>query len=78
MDSIQAKWEELCGTLQVPQDMIDKWWMCIHDSYQNTGRHYHTLSHINNMLSHLKEFEESLQCCEEVSLAIYFHELIRS
>lgn len=76
MDLALTKWNELCGVLEVPGDIAEKWWTCIRTSYQSTGRHYHTLTHISSMLSHLAEFKERIRCYEEVSLAIYFHELV--
>lgn len=76
MDLTRTKWKELCCALEVSGDLAEKWWTCIHDSYQSTRRHYHTLTHISSMLSHLTEFKKRIRCYEEVSLAIYFHELV--
>lgn len=75
MDEVHSDWKELCQVLAVPMEKAEKWWIHIRECYQSDGRHYHTLNHIHSMLSHLKKFQDRIRCYEEVSLAIFFHEL---
>ena len=73
-DSARIKWNDLCLSLEVPAAKREKWWAEIHDSYQSVGRYYHTLAHVDSMLNHLKKYEHKILNCDEVALAIFFHE----
>lgn len=74
VDATKTAWEILCHSLRASTALSEKWWIYIHDSYQSNSRHYHTLSHISSMLSHLEQYKEKIQHLKEVSLAIFFHE----
>ena len=70
------EWMGLCDMLGVPINLADKWWLYIRDCYGQDGRHYHTLDHICSMLNLFQICKGKLQRCEEVLLAIFFHELV--
>lgn len=76
LEDVQSNWMEVCGVLAVHVELARKWWFYIHSCYQSDGRQYHTLNHICSMLSHLRRVKEKVQYYEEVSLAIFFHELV--
>lgn len=78
VDYVHGEWLRVCSTLSVPTDCVKKWWTYIHGCYQSDGRHYHTLAHIYNMLSSLKNVRDRLQCYEAVCLAVFFHELVEA
>lgn len=56
-----------------------KWWKVIHDSYSEPQRHYHTLKHIGHVLWLLKHeliIKTSIQNSNNVSFAVFFHDIV--
>lgn len=51
-------------------------WKEIEESYSAEGRHYHTLSHLENMFTQLEEVKEKLSDAESVAWAVFYHDLV--
>lgn len=58
-----------------PEDRSN-WWQQIRNHYQESGRYYHTLNHIDCMFKQMDKVVGKLQDTEAVSLAILFHDVI--
>ncbi len=76
MDGSKVRWMDLCSVLLVPTHLTEKWWTILHDEYESGRRHYHTLTHIHDMILHMEKVKEKLHSLEGVALAIFFHELV--
>lgn len=82
VDACRMKWLELMELLKIggisPVEQ-DEWWERLLAHYTEPVRHYHTITHIHDMLQGLQEFE-ACKCLPRrvdlVMLAIYFHDII--
>lgn len=71
---VERKWKELCRGLGVGDECCTRWWGILRDHYKEGWRHYHTLTHIWDMLRHLSSCQQQLCNADEAALAIFFHE----
>lgn len=51
-------------------------WQELETAYNLPGRHYHTLQHIEQMLSLLEEVKEDCADLEALQLAIFYHDIV--
>jgi predicted metal-dependent HD superfamily phosphohydrolase len=51
-------------------------WSEIELNYSNKKRHYHTLSHLVNLLKQLLEVKEKIESWETVLFTLYYHDII--
>lgn len=51
-------------------------WTEIEHNYSNKKRHYHTLSHLDNLLKQLLEVKEKIESWETVLFTLYYHDII--
>merc|ERR1719343_822476 len=70
MDYVQSEWYKLCHSTH--------WWKIISTHYEEQGRCYHTLSHIERMLKIYAKYieDESREEKWEIKMAIFFHDII--
>ncbi|XP_061173310.1 uncharacterized protein LOC133182476 [Saccostrea echinata] len=74
---LRQRWLTLArDILRIQEDVCQKWWGYIEQKYSESQRHYHTLSHLEEMFQHFDQYHEKLDKPELVSLAIYFHDII--
>ena len=62
--------------LQIPSEMLDKWEEEVCRRYTEEQRHYHTLQHIADMISHFEQWKVQIKNPLSVLLAIIFHEYV--
>jgi predicted metal-dependent HD superfamily phosphohydrolase len=51
-------------------------WAEIEHNYSSKKRHYHTLSHLDNLLKQLLEVKEKIENWETVLFTLYYHDII--
>ncbi len=56
--------------------LTEKLWDEIYLMHSEKFRHYHTLSHLNNLLSILEKVKNEIKDWDAVLFAIYFHDII--
>jgi predicted metal-dependent HD superfamily phosphohydrolase len=62
--------------IQTPPHALEKWSNEVLVRYSESQRHYHTLSHIDSMLSLLSQHGARIQDKTVIMLAIFFHDII--
>ncbi len=55
---------------------IDRYWREIASCYSQARRHYHTLNHLNHLITELAEISTQLASTDAVLLAAYYHDII--
>ena len=55
---------------------IDKLWNEVCNHYSEPSRHYHNLSHLNNLLEHLEVVKHKIQLWQVVIFALAYHDII--
>ncbi|CAM9351810.1 unnamed protein product [Chrysoparadoxa australica] len=73
---VHGIWEKLCDHCGCGGVVASKWWGIIRGRYGEWHRHYHTLEHLEDMLTGLDYFCESLNRPDVVQLAIFFHDIV--
>lgn len=68
-------WEDLMGNYEAPRDAKDEIFKHILTEY-NSGRAYHNLGHVMNMLTVLEKVKPSAQNYNTLRLAVWFHDVI--
>ena len=67
-------WNTVCQELGIDSDKTKSWWETVLHHYSEPWRCYHTMQHVNDMLSYMKQDLDRLENWLEVALAIFFHE----
>ena len=67
-------WKEINRSLNVDEKTTDHWWSVVVDKYSESQRHYHTMSHIEDMLRLYEEYKGKLRDVKPVVYTIIFHE----
>lgn len=60
------------GDLQLPETR----WQEIENAYSAKQRHYHTLTHLENLLRELAPAKEQIQDWEAVLFALFYHDIV--
>jgi predicted metal-dependent HD superfamily phosphohydrolase len=56
--------------------LINELWAEIEKNYSNKKRHYHTLYHLENLLTQLTEVKEEIQNWEAILFTLYYHDIV--
>lgn len=67
---------QLLSSYGIGKTDADKIWELVKEKYCETHRHYHTLTHIYDLLTLADRYESLLSNARVVRLAIYFHDII--
>ena len=71
---VRRRWALACESLGVTQTKERDWWRRVETKYNEPGRHYHTLVHIDAMLTLATQHE--VQDRVAVDLATIFHDIV--
>ena len=71
---VRRRWALACESLEVTKPKEREWWRRVETGYGEPSRHYHTLVHIDAMLTLATEHE--LQDRVAVDLATIFHDIV--
>jgi predicted metal-dependent HD superfamily phosphohydrolase len=58
------------------QDLITELWAEIERKYSDKKRHYHTLSHLENLFQQLTEIKTQIRDWDVVLLSLYYHDVV--
>ena len=71
-------WSKLCEKY-TNKEYADKLWKDIVKKYNGSGRHYHNIQHISDMiLKYYFVYENSLEKPDKILFAIFYHDIIYS
>jgi len=56
--------------------LIEKLWKEINKYYSDTGRHYHNLQHLENLLIQLQEVKDKILNWDALVFSIFYHDII--
>ncbi|MBA4849791.1 hypothetical protein H1R81_05280 [Emticicia sp. BO119] len=57
-------------------DMVNSYWHEIEKAYTNKDRHYHTMNHLENMLSELTEVRSQINDWNTILFSLFYHDII--
>lgn len=73
---IEREFKQLLTTTTATQTQIDTIWSEICNHYSSSDRHYHNLSHLENLLIHLTAVKYKIKKWPAVVFALVFHDVI--
>lgn len=73
---MRVRWNQLAVRLGLCQTLLDEVWDVIETKYGEAHRCYHTLAHLEDMLTKADELGGLIADRDAVDLATYFHDII--
>lgn len=71
---LEDRWLTLMNSLGLSENLDE--FTKIRDGYSEKHRHYHTIEHLENVLSDLDRVRESADAPNEIEVALWFHDVI--
>jgi predicted metal-dependent HD superfamily phosphohydrolase len=62
--------------LTTDKHLIEELWLEIKNQYSSTGRYYHTLSHIDNLLAELLPVKNKISDWQTLNFSIAYHDIV--
>ncbi|OXE97418.1 putative metal-dependent HD superfamily phosphohydrolase [Flavobacterium araucananum] len=69
-------YSELLSNIGFSVNDIQKNWLDLEKAYSNKSRHYHNLTHINDMISCFETYFDQLKSPNEILYSIFYHDYI--
>lgn len=73
---LQQTLTELLYSYHVPEDLCITYWAEIEKYYNNKKRHYHNLTHLENLLEQLSACKSQVKDWDSILFAVYYHDII--
>lgn len=73
---LKSEWFGLTSKYTEDETLITFLWEEILKQYSRKKRHYHNLSHIQNMLSQAEDFKNNIKDFDALLFAIWYHDII--
>jgi predicted metal-dependent HD superfamily phosphohydrolase len=73
---LREKFAGLAKNHAADQHQVELLWDEIEKNYSGSKRHYHNLSHLENLFSELESVHAKIQDPEAVAFAVFYHDLI--
>ncbi|CAN5547739.1 hypothetical protein BH10BAC2_BH10BAC2_39480 [soil metagenome] len=73
---LQQVLTELLYSYQIPEDLCTTYWAEIEKYYNSKKRHYHNLTHLENLLKQLLECRSQIKDWDSILFAVYYHDII--
>ena len=67
---------ELLTNYTDSDNLTDELWTEIEKNYTNKKRHYHTLQHLDNLLTQLTEVKDQIQNWNTILFTLYYHDIV--
>jgi predicted metal-dependent HD superfamily phosphohydrolase len=58
------------------ENLITNYWLEIENAYCNPNRHYHTLGHLENLLTQLSVLKKEFVLYDSILFSLYYHDII--
>jgi predicted metal-dependent HD superfamily phosphohydrolase len=76
MDGLAKQWSGLAARLGLSAAVRDDAWHLIVTAYSEPHRHYHTLTHIEDVVAKFDTLRDRFAMPESVLLALFFHDIV--
>ena len=74
--NLQEKFTELCLHYTKDRNLIQSLWLEIERKYSGKDRHYHNLSHLENMFLELESVKTHIEDYHPVLFSVFYHDVI--
>jgi len=69
--SLRDYFFQLCSHFNQDKMLIDQFWLEIEKKYTEKGRHYHNLTHLENMFSELELANDRVTSFTNISFSVF-------
>lgn len=76
MQSLKKIWTELCHIYSDNTSLIAEYWNEISEAYTNSSRHYHSISHVDNMISLAFQYQHEIIDFDTLLFSIFYHDIV--
>jgi predicted metal-dependent HD superfamily phosphohydrolase len=76
MSMLKDNFEQLFKKYDSSNELKEELWVEIEEHYSRPSRHYHNLSHLENMFSQLKEVRLQIKDWDAIVFALFYHDII--
>lgn len=76
MHGLEKHWRDLAAALGLDDAARDGTWRLIETAYAEPQRHYHTLTHINDIVAKFDGLRGRFERPDSVLLALFFHDIV--
>ncbi|WP_432672677.1 HD domain-containing protein [Flavobacterium sp. SM2513] len=76
--NLQKVFAELLQRIGFPTETISNHWGNLEKAYSSNSRHYHNITHLEEMLLCFETYKQHLQFPDEVLYALFYHDYIYS
>ncbi|TLX23844.1 hypothetical protein FE904_19845 [Chryseobacterium indologenes] len=74
--NVKNQFEQLCVSLTTDENLISTLWKEIEKKYTEKSRHYHVLTHLENMFLELESVQDKISDCTAVSFSVFYHDIV--
>lgn len=67
---------QLCAHFNQDKMLVEVFWFEIEKKYAEKGRHYHNLTHLENMFSELELVKDRILNFTNISFSVFYHDVI--
>ncbi len=76
IEALKDKWFALASKYSFSEILATELWNELIKNYSHKSRHYHNLSHIDNMINQAEIIQDSIANYDAFLLAIWYHDII--
>ena len=76
MKNLKQHFHKLAAAYSSDESLIEKCWLEIENCYGQKGRHYHNISHLENLYGQLFSFRTLIQNWNVVLFSLYYHDIV--
>ncbi|MBF02966.1 MAG: hypothetical protein CMP76_06685 [Flavobacterium sp.] len=73
---LQPHFDDLLIRIGFDKPTANKLWKIVEKTYSAKSRKYHNLTHLENMMSLYKRYQEEIHHSNEIEYAIFYHDII--
>jgi predicted metal-dependent HD superfamily phosphohydrolase len=74
--NLEATFKSLVEKYDTNTVVIDRLWTEINKSYSNKKRHYHNLTHLENLWTALNQHKNLIQDWDAILFALFYHDIV--
>jgi len=76
LEPLSHRFRTLLITFNAKEEKCDQLWKELSDRYTHQSRHYHNLTHLENMFNELDKWKDEIKDIEILQFSIFYHDIV--